>query len=175
MQAHAVGGHDGRPFRAVDVRVDVNPLRQAERPIDHLLQAAAEIAAARLGEHGGEHVRPLALEIVVPVDVADLVVGVQVVVVRQHARRLPGRAVERALVAGVADGLDESAVEVVLNVVQEGGGVEQSPPCPALLARQVVLAEEPRVQLRHDVARPPASRSAAAPLPRPPCSFSCEP
>lgn len=90
MQAHAVGRHDGRPFRGVDVRVNVNPLGQGERPVEHLLETAAEIAAARLGEHRREHLRPLALEVVVPVDEADLVVGVQVVVVRQHARSLPG-------------------------------------------------------------------------------------
>ena len=36
--------------------------------------------------------------------------------------------------------------------MQESSSVEQPAPRPALLARQVIVAEEPRVQLRHDVA-----------------------
>src|SRR5579884_4065893 len=85
------------------------------------------------------------------VDVADLVVGKQVVIMRQHARSLPGRAVQRALVTGSAYGLDETSIKPILHLVQEGGRVEQPAAGSVLLAGQMIAAEKPGIELRHDV------------------------
>src|ERR1035437_5089224 len=70
---------------------------------------------------------------------------------REHGRGLPGRAAERALVARVANGLYEPAVEFVLHLVQPGRRIQQSLARAAGLTGKMGLAEEPGVCLGLDV------------------------
>ncbi len=72
---------------------------------------------------------------------------------RQHRRRLPRRTAQRAWVAGIANRLHKPAVEIVLQLVEVLGGVEQALARSAGLLGQVVLAEEPRIGVRDDVLR----------------------
>ena len=113
LQAETIGGDESGAVGAIEGRIDGDPFAQAEGAVGDLLQAGREVTGAGLGQ---ERIEEAPAEVIMPVNVPDEVIGAQVVVMREHGRRLPGRAAQWAAVPGVANGFDEPGVEFVLHV-----------------------------------------------------------
>ena len=66
-------------------------------------------------------------EIIVPVDLTDFGIGQKIIKMGQHFRGLPVAAGDGAFIAGVPHGLDEFAIKLVLDLMQEQTVVEEPP------------------------------------------------
>ena len=128
----------------------MNPLGNPERPAFHLLQAGGQIAAAGLVHH---RVIEFSAEIIMAVNVADFVIRLEIVVMRQSRRRLPRRTAQRPGVTRRADGFDELGVKSVLHRMEKRGVVEQTLPDTARFVLQTVFAHFPNLRMNADVPR----------------------